>query len=172
MRRVPGVWIGRGAAAVLVAVGTNVALSALSVQHDTALVALLAVATVAAVVLTLSALESDTRTVWTVRRSDARPATGEDTRTAMYRHVIEAHLTSQHADDAVVWQIADLARHRLRQLHGLRYEESPEQVTELLGPQLAAWVSHDRRHRYVPDGKHRRYSVAQLGETVRRIEQL
>jgi hypothetical protein len=166
------VWVARGVVAVLVAVGTNAALSLLSVEHDAALVALLAVATVAAVVLTLSALDADTRTGWTVRRSDARPATGEDTRTAMYRHVIEAHLTSRDADEAVVWQIADLARLRLRQLHGLRYEESPERVTVLLGPVLAEWVSHDRRHRYVPDARHRRYTVAQLGDAVRRIEEL
>jgi hypothetical protein len=33
-------------------------------------------------------------------------------------------------------------------------------------------VSHDRRHRYVPDARHTRYSVAQLGEALDRIEQL
>ena len=82
----------------------------------------------------------------------------------MYRHVIEVHLTSQDADDAIVWQIADLARQRMRQLHGLRYDEDPERATELLGPVLADWVSHDRRHRYVPG----RAAPALLGRPARR----
>jgi len=90
----------------------------------------------------------------------------------MYRHVVEVHLTSHEGDDAIVWQIADLARQRVRQLHGLRYEDSPEQVTELLGPVLAEWVSHDRRHRYVPGARHRRYSTGQLSAAVQRIEEL
>jgi hypothetical protein len=165
-------WIGRGVMAVLLALATNAVLSGLSVEHDEALVALLAVATVAAVVLALSALDSDTRFAWTIRRPDARLEGGEDTRTAMYRHVIEAHLTSQDADDAIVWQIADLAKHRLRQLHGLRSDESPEETNELLGPVLGEWVSHDRRHRYVPGARHHRYSVGELGDVVRRIEEL
>jgi hypothetical protein len=166
------VWVGRAVVALLVALAANAALSALSIEHDTALVALLAVATVAAGILALAALDTSTLTGWTVRRGDARPETGEDTRTAMYRHVVEVHLASHEADDTIVWQIADLARQRVRQLHGLRYDESPEQVTELLGPALAEWVSHDRRHRYVPGVRHRRYSVEQLGEAVRRIEEL
>jgi hypothetical protein len=131
-----------------------------------------AAASVATCGMALSALDSEGRTGWRIRRSDAVPGTGEDTRTAMFRHVVEAHLTSQNADDAVVWQIADLARLRLRQLHGLRFEDDPERATELLGPVLADWVSHDRRHRYVPDARHTRYSVAQLGEALDRIEQL
>jgi len=165
-------WVGRAVVAVLAAVAANATLSALEIDHDAALVALLAVATVAGVMVSLAALDTSGRTDWTVRRSDARPETGEDTRTAMYRHVAEVHLTSRDADDAIVWQIADLARQRVRQLHGLRYDEAPEQVTELLGPVLADWVSRDRRHRYVPDARHRRYSVAQLGDVVRRIEEL
>lgn len=165
-------WIGRGVAAVLLALAANAALSTLSVEHDAALVALLAFATVAASGLALSALDADTRFAWTVRRADARPEGGEDTRTAMYRHVIEAHLTSQDADDAIVWQIADMAKHRVRQLHGLRHDESPEETTDLLGPVLGEWVSHDRRHRYVPGARHHRYSVGELGDVVRRIEEL
>jgi hypothetical protein len=156
----------------LVAVGVNASLSAMGVAHDVALVALVAAATVAACGLVLAALDTGGRTGWRIRRSDAAPGSGEDTRTAMFRHVVEVHLTSQHADDAVVWQIADLARLRLRQLHGVRYEDDPQRATELLGPVLAEWVSHDRRHRYVPDSRHRRYSIAQLGEVLERVEQL
>ena len=90
----------------------------------------------------------------------------------MYRHVIEAHLSSREADDAVVWQLADLAARRLRQVHGLRYADDPARATELLGPQLAEWVSHDRRHRYAPGPRHRRYTVQQLGRGRPRIEEL
>lgn len=165
-------WLGPVVVAALLAVFTNAALSLLSVEHDTALVALLAATTVAAGVLALAALDSDARPRWTIRRGDSAPGTGEDTRTVMYRHLVEAHLTSRVADDEIVWRIADLARHRLRQLHGVRWEESPERATELLGPVLAEWVSHDRRHRYVPGAPHQRYSVAQLTDAVRRIEEL
>ncbi len=165
-------WVGQVVIAALLALLANATLSAVDVDHDAALVALLAAASVAAVVLAMVVLDTDARTWWTVRRSDALPERGEDTRTAMYRHVIEAHLSSQEADDAIVWQVADLAKLRLRQLHGLRYDASPERATELLGPQLAEWMSHDRRHRYVPGARHRRYTVAQLGEVVRRIEEL
>jgi hypothetical protein len=166
------VWIVRGVMAALLAIGTNATLSASSVEHDPALVALLVVAVVAAFVLAMTALESDARIGWTVRRSDARPDTGEDTRTATYRHVIEVHLTSMDADNTVVWRIADLAKVRLRQQHGVRPQESPGRTAELVGPVLAEWMSHDRRHRYLPDAPHRRYSVAELGEVVRRIEEL
>ncbi len=172
MKGISRAWVGRGVIAVLLAVFVNAILDALSVDHDEALVALVVLASVAAGALTMAALETETRTAWTVRRSDALPSTGEDTRTAMYRHVIEVHLTSQDADDAIVWQVADLAKHRMRQLHGVRIEESPERATELLGPALAEWVSHDRRHRYEPGVRRRRYTVAQLGDAVRRIEEL
>jgi hypothetical protein len=172
MRRVSRVWVGRAFVALLIAAGTNAVLSALSVDHDAALIALLAAATVATVVLALAALDSTIRPSWTVRRRDAQPEKGEDTRTAMYRHVIEAHLTSQEGDEAIVWQVADLAKLRLRQVHGVRLEESPERATELLGPALADWMSHDRRHRYVPGARHRRYTLTQLGNAVRRIEEL
>jgi hypothetical protein len=165
-------WITRGVVALLIALVVDASLSALSIEHDGELVALLVVATAAVAVLTLVALDTSTRTGWTVRRGDARPEAGEDLRTATYRRVVEAHLVSHDADDAIVWQLADLARQRVRQLYGLRYDESPEQVTELLGPVLTEWVSHDRRHRYVPDARPQRYSVAQLGEVVRRIEEL
>ena len=172
MRSTPRAWAAPVAVAVLVAVGVNSALSATEVDHDVALVALVAAASVATFGLALSALDAGVRPGWKLRRGDAEPGSGEDTRTAMYRHVIEVHLTSQNADDAIVWQIADLARQRMRQVHGVRYEDDPERATELLGPVLAEWVSHDRRHRYVPDERHRRYSVGQLGEVVRRIEEL
>lgn len=172
MRPTTRAWIGRAVVALIVALTANAVLSVLSVDHDASLVALLAFATVATVVLSLEALDASTRTGWTIRRSDARAESGEDTRTAMHRHVVEVHLTSRDADDTIVWQIADLARQRLRQLHGLRYDVSPEEVAELLGPQLTEWVSHDRRHRYVPGVRRQRYSVAQLGDAVRRIEEL
>jgi hypothetical protein len=166
------VWAGRAVVALLIALATNAMLTELSVEHDAALVALLVFATVAAVVLALEALDSSTRTGWVIRRGDARPESGEDTRTSMYRHVVEMHLSSHDADDAIVWQIADLARQRVRQLHGLRYEESPAEVAALVGEPLAEWLSHDKRHRYLPDVRHRRYSVEELGDAVRRIEEL
>ena len=122
--------------------------------------------------LTLEALDSATRLPWVARRLDALPDRGEDTRTAMYRHVVEAHVTSREADDAVVWQLADLARRRLRQVHGLRPQDDPARTEQLLGPLLAEWVSHDRRDRYTPGQRHTRYTVAALGEVVRRIEAL
>ena len=172
MRSTPRAWVAPVVIAVLVAFGVNSALSATEVAHDVALVALVVAASVAACALALSALDAGVRTGWKVRRSDALPGSGEDTRTAMYRHVIEVHQTSQNADDAIVWQIADLARHRMRQVHDLRYDEDPQRATELLGPVLAEWVSHDRRHRYVPDERHHRYSVGQLGEVLHRIEEL
>ena len=165
-------WVGRGVVAVLAAVVANAVLSGLAIRHDAALVALLAAATVAAVLLTLTALDVNTQTGWTVHRGPARLETGEDTRTAMYRHVVDVHLTSLDADDTIVWQIADLGRHRVRQLHGRWYDESPEQLADVLGPQLADWVTRDRRHRYEPDTRHQRYTVRQLGEVVRRIEEL
>ncbi len=165
-------WIGRGVLALLIAFGVNATLSAVDIEHDAALIVLLAAAAVAAGSLAMGALDAGVVPSWSVRRGDATQDRGEDTRTAMYRHVIEAHLTSQEADDAIVWQIADLARHRMRQLHGVRYEDSPERAVELLGPQLADWVSHDRRHRYTPGERRRRYTPAQLGEAVRRIEEL
>jgi len=165
-------WIGRVLVAVLAALGVNAALSGLSVRHDATLVALLATATVAAGVLALEALDAATRIPWMARRPDTRPDRGEDTRTAMYRHIVEAHLTSRQADDAVVWQLADLARQRLRQVHGFRPEDDPVRTEQLLGPLLAEWVSHDRRHRYTPGERHPRYTVAVLGDVVRRIEAL
>ena len=165
-------WGGRAVVALLVALAVNATLSALSVRHDAVLVTLLAFAAVAVLVLCLEALDSNPPIAWTVYRGDAAPESGEDTRTAMFRHVVEAHQSSHDPDDAIVWQIADLARQRLRQLHGLRYDVSPEQVTELVGPTLAEWLSHDRRHRFVPGVPHQRYSLDQLGEAVRRIEEL
>ena len=172
MRRDRRRWLGRVVVAVLAGVAVNAALSGLSVDHDTALAALLAATIVAVGVLTLEALDASTRVPWVARRPDSRAERGEDTRTAMYRHVVEAHLTSREADDAVVWQLADLARRRLRQVHGLRPQDDPARTEQLLGPVLAEWLSHDRRHRYTPGERHPRYTVAALGEVVRRIEEL
>ena len=166
------VWVGRAILAAASAVSVNLALSALQVQHDAPMVALLAVATFAAAVLALESLEAYTPPPWTAPRPDTRPHPGEDTRTAMFRHMVEAHQGSKDADDTVLWQIADLAKRRLRQVHGLGYADDPERVTELLGPLLADLVSRDRRSRYQPGRRQRRYSVDELGELVERVERL
>ena len=165
-------WARRVVIAGIVAVGVNAALSGLDVRHDVTLVTLLATAAVAAGVLALEALDATTRVPWLAVRADTRPGRGEDTQTTAFRHVVEAHLTSRQTDDAVVWQIADLARRRLRQVHGFRPEDDPARTEKLLGPQLAEWISHDRRHRYTPGATHQRYSLAVLGDAVRRIEEL
>ena len=170
--RLSPVWVARAVVAIAAAVAVNVGLTALHVDHDAPLVALLAATAVAAGVLAMESIEAFTRLPWTAPRPDARPDPGEDTRTAMFRHVIEAHETSHDADDAVLWQLADLAARRLRQLHGIRYADDPERATELLGPLLSDLVSRDRRHRYDPGHRHHRYTVAQLGELVQRIEAL
>ena len=166
-------WLARLLVALLLAAGVNVALASLGVEHDVALIGLVSLTAVAAGVLALETVDAATRVQWGVQRADVQPGDGEDTRTAMYRHVIDVHRTSREADDAIVWQIADLATSRLRQLHGFRPAEDPARTHELLGPQLAEWVSHDRRHRYDPEHRvHHRYSVAELGDAVRRIEEL
>ena len=72
----------------------------------------------------------------------------------------------------MLWQIADLAKRRLRQVHGIRYADDPARATELLGPSLANLVSIDRRHRYEPGRRHRRYTLDELGELVLRVERL
>ncbi len=166
------VWVGRVVLAVAAALAVNLALTAMEVEHDAPLVALLTVATVAAGVLALESLEAHTPLPWTAPRPDARPRPGEDTRTAMFRQLIEVHETSREADDTVLWQIADLAKRRLRQVHGIRYADDPVRATELLGPLLADLVAHDRRHRYQPGQRHHRYTVAELGELVLRVEEL
>jgi hypothetical protein len=166
------VWVGRATVAVAAAITVNLSLSAMTIDHDAPLVALLVATTVAAGTLALEAVDSYVRVSWAAPRGDARPAPGEDLRTANFRHLIEVHETSRVADDAVLWQIADLAERRLRQVHGIRYADDPKRVTELLGPLLTDLVSRDRRHRYQPDHRHPRYTVAQLGELVRRIEEL
>ena len=166
------IWVGRVILAAASAVSVNLALSAVEVEHDAPMVALLAVTTFAAGILALESLEASTQLPWTAPRPDARPHPGEDSRTAMFRHMVEAHEGSREADDTVLWQIADLAKRRLRQVHGIRYAEDPGRATELLGPLLADLVSRDRRNRYMPGRRHRRYSVAELGELVQRIERL
>jgi hypothetical protein len=118
------------------------------------------------------ALESATRLPWTGPRTDAKPPSGEDTRTAMLRHLVEIHQTSYDADDAVLWQLADLASARLRQTQGIRYADDPDRVVELLGPVLADWVGRGRRERYRPDARTHRYSPAALGAMLDRIEAL
>jgi hypothetical protein len=150
----------------------NLSLSALEIEHDTTIVALLVLTAAAVALLAMETLDAATRPEWTHRRSDAKPDPGEDTRTAMFRHLVEAHQTSHQADDAVLWQLADLASRRLRQVHGLRYADDPARVTELLGPRLADLVSRDRRHRYDPTHHHRRYTADELGDLLTRIERL
>jgi len=166
------VWVGRAILAAASAVSVNLGLAALDVEHDAPMVALLAVTTFAAGILALEALEASTQLPWMAPRPDARPHPGEDTRTAMFRHMIEAHEGSKEADDTVLWQITDLAKRRLRQVHGIRYGDDPGRATELLGPPLADLVSRDRRHRYQPGRRRRRYTVDELGELVQRVEQL
>jgi len=166
------VWVGRVILAATSAVSVNLALSAVEVEHDAPMVALLTVTTFAAAVLALESLEAHTPLPWTAPRPDARPHPGEDTRTAMFRHMVEAHEGARDPDDTVLWQIADLAKRRLRQVHGIGYADDPARATELLGPLLADLVSRDRRHRYMPGRRHRRYSVAELDELVQRIERL
>ena len=171
-RRSTRVWVGRVALAAMSAVLVNLALFVLEVEHDAPMVALLTVATFAAGVLALQSLEAHTQLPWSAPRPDARPNPGEDTRTTMFRHMIEAHEGARDPDDTVLWQIADLAKRRLRQVHGLGYADDPGRATELLGPVLADLVSRDRRSRYQPGRRQRRYSVDELGELVHRVERL
>jgi hypothetical protein len=165
-------WVARAVLAVVAALVVNLALSELGLEHDAPLVALLVVTSVAAGVLALQALESQTRLQWLAPNPAARADPGEDVGTSAFRHLVEAHETSRQVDDAVLWQIADLAARRLRQVHGLRWADDPARVTELVGPFLAELLSRDRRHRYQPDQRHHRYTVAELGELVGRIEAL
>lgn len=164
------VWVGRAILAIVGAVSVNLALSALQIEHDAPMIALLVATTVAAVVLTLEAVDSCARMPWTAPRPDAQPHPGEDDRTQMFRHLVEVHEASHDGDDTVLWQIADLAKRRLRQVHGFRYADDPARAGQLLGPLLADLVSRDRRQR--PDQRHRRLTVAQLAELVARIEEL
>ncbi len=165
-------WVGRVVLAGAAALAVNLALAAMKVEHDAPLVALLTVATIAVGVLALESLEAHTPLTWTAPRPDSRPHPGEDTRTAMFRQMIEVHEASREADDTVLWQIADLAKRRLRQVHGIRYADDPARATELLGPTLANLVSTDRRHRYEPGRGHQRYTLEELGEMVLRVERL
>jgi hypothetical protein len=144
----------------------------MEVEHDAPMVALLTVTTIAAGVLALESVEAHMPLPWTAPRPDARPHPGEDTRTAMFRQMIEVHGGLRVADDTVIWQMADLAKRRLRQVHGIGYADDPDRATELLGPVLADLVSRDRRHRYQPGRRHRRFSLEELGELVQRMERL
>lgn len=165
-------WIGPALLALLSACGVSSALSLLDVAHNPWLVALLACAVVASGTLLLTGLESGGPPAWTAPRSDATSTPGEDTRTTMYRHVIEVHFSSHDHDDTVVWQIADLAARRLRQVHGIRFADDPGRATELLGTRLAGWVSLGRRERYQPDHRHPRHTLDELTDAVSRIERL
>jgi hypothetical protein len=171
-RRSSALWGVRVVTVLVAAVTVNLSLSALEIEHDAPLVALLILTAAAAALLALEALDASVRLPWTLPRPDAQPGPGEDTRTTSLRHLVEAHQTSHQADDAVLWQLADLASRRLRQVHGIRYADDPDRVRELLGPVLAELVSRDRRHRYDPAHHHRRYTVAELGELLHRIEDL
>jgi hypothetical protein len=166
------VWVGRVVLAAAAALAVNVALTVMEIEHDAPMVALLTVATIAAGVLALESLEAHTPLTWTAPRPDRRPHPGEDTRTATFRRLIEVHEGSREADDTVLWQIADLAKRRLRQVHGIRFADDPVRATELLGPMLADLVSRDRRHRYQPGRRHHRYTLDELGELVLRVERL
>lgn len=139
--RLSGPWIGRAAVAGTAALVVNLALSSLSYEHDAALVSLLVVTLVAGGVLALEALEAHTQFSWTAPSPTARPDPGEDAGTTSFRHLTEVHEASRDADDAILWQIADL-------------------------------VARDRRHRHGQGHQHPRWTVAQLGELVRRIEAL
>lgn len=165
-------WLGPAVVALLAAAGLNSALSLLEVPHQPWLVALLVCAVVATGWLLLTALDATERLPWTRPRSDAEPATGEDTRTAMYRHVIEVHFSAHERDETVVWQLADLAARRLRQVHGLSHADDPVKVADLLGEPLASWVAVDRRDRYRPDHRYPRHTLEELTEAVSRIERL
>ncbi len=169
-RRLAGPWIAPAVVATAGSLVLNLAMSSLGYEHDAPLVSLLVVTIVAVGVLALEALEVHSRTTWTAPAPGSRQDPGEDVGTTAFRHLIEVHQISRDADDAVLWQIADLARRRLRQVHGLRWDDDPDRVVELLGPQLADLVSRDRRHRH--DENHPRLTVAQLGELVGRIEAL
>lgn len=165
-------WALRLVGALLAALVVNAALSALEIAHDTVLITLLALATATVGTLALEALDTLRPPQWTVRRSDAQPGPGEDTRTATFRHLLEVHQTSREGDDSVLWQLGELAQRRLRQVHGLRYRDDPERAAELLGPLLTDWVTRDRRQRYQPQGRRSRHSVQELEDVVRRIEAL
>jgi hypothetical protein len=172
MRAIPRAWWIGAALALAAATALNLVLTSLDVDHDPLLVSLLALAVVATGTVLLEAFEARAVLPWSAPGTAASPVTGEDLRTEELRWVVEAHVSSRGADAAVVWAIADLATRRLRQVHGLRPADDPARTAELLGPILAEWVSHDRRHRYDPTHRNQRYSVAQLGEVVRRIEEL
>ena len=165
-------WIGPALVALLSASGLNSALSLLAVAHQPWLVALLVCAVVATGWLLLCALDAGERLPWTRPRPDAEPDRGEDTRTAMYRHVIEVHFSSHDRDETVVWQLADLAARRLRQVHGFSHVDDPARATALLGEPLAGWVALDRRDRYRPDHRYPRHTLAELADVVSRIERL
>lgn len=170
--RIAREWLGPALVALLAAAGINSALSLLEVRHQPWLVAVLVCAVVSTGWLLLTALDAGERLPWTRPRSDAEPDRGEDTRTAMYRHVIEVHFSSHDRDETVVWQLADLAARRLRQVHGFSWSDDPARARALLGEPLAGWVAVDRRERYRPDHRYPRHTLEELTEAVSRIERL
>ncbi len=125
-------------------------------RHDTVLIILLAAAAVAAVSLAMAGVDAGPptcrgRCTAATPRQDSRR--GHPHRDVPTHHRGPPDLVD--ADDAVVWQIADLAAPPDAAAPRLRYEDDPERAIELLGPLLADWVSHDRRHRYTPGARHR-----------------
>jgi hypothetical protein len=172
MGGLPRAWWVAGGAALVAAAVASVTFSVLDIEHDPVPIALIGLAAVATGTVVLATAATGERLPWTTPRDLLAPETGEDLRTEEFRWMVEAHVASRGSDDAVLWKMADLAATRLRQVHGLRYVDDPDRVSAMVGPLLAEWLSHDRRHRYDPAHRHVRYSVTELAEVVRRIEAL
>lgn len=172
MYGVPRAWWWALASGLVAGTTVNLALSDAGIEHDALLVLLIGLATAAVATLGLEALGDTSAPPWTVPASAARSDHGEDLRTEELRWLVEAHLSRRSADESVVWQLAELARRRLRQVDGPGWADDPARVRELVGPQLAEWLSHDRRHRYDPTHRHPHHSFEQLEDALRRIEQL
>ena len=74
--RVSRVWVGRAVAALAAAAVVNVALSAMRIEHDAPLVALLAATTLAAGALALEAIDASSRLPWTIVAPRCAPRPG------------------------------------------------------------------------------------------------
>jgi hypothetical protein len=172
MYAVPRPWRWGLAGGLAAATATNIALSSVEVEHDPFLVLLIGLAAAAVVLLGLEALGDTPTLPWTVPVAPRRADDGEDLRTEELRWLVESHLSRRSTDEGVVWQLAELARRRVRQIHGPDVADDPALLVELVGPELAEWMSHDRRHRYDPSHRHPHHTLAQLAEALRRIEEL